>query len=122
VAKQRHEAGDDALFPECRKRMKNLLEFALEAHAGVKRRSQLKAVTADFSVTGALWQLKGQPGSLQQIRIEAELHRQKLTTHFVGQYKRTTFVPYSVTLKTGAGRSKRPTPKAGWCPHGKLHL
>jgi hypothetical protein len=59
--------------------MKNLLEFALEAHGGLKRWSQLKTVTADLSVTGALWQLKGQAGSLQQIRIEAELHRQKLT-------------------------------------------
>ena len=54
------------------KSMKNLLELALEAHGGLTRWSQLKAVTADLSVTGALWQIKGQAGVLQQIRIEAE--------------------------------------------------
>jgi hypothetical protein len=57
--------------------MKNPLEFASEVHGGLKSWSQLKALTADLSVTGALWQLKGQAGSLQEIRIEAELHRQK---------------------------------------------
>jgi len=83
--------------------MKNLLELALEAHGGLTRWSQLKAVTADLSVTGALWQIKGQAGALQQIRIEAELHRQKLTTHFHGRDKRTTFMPDSVTLQTEDG-------------------
>ena len=34
--------------------MKNLLELALEAHGGLTPWSQLKTVTADLSVTGAL--------------------------------------------------------------------
>jgi sulfur-carrier protein len=34
--------------------MKKLLELALDAHGGLRRWSQLKAVTADLSVTGAL--------------------------------------------------------------------
>jgi len=38
--------------------VKNLLELALEAHGGLTRRSHLKAVTADLSVTGALWQIR----------------------------------------------------------------
>jgi hypothetical protein len=130
VAKQRHEAGDDALFPEWRKSMKNLLEFALEAHGRLKRWSQLKALTADLSVTGALWQLKGQAGALQQIRIEAELHRQNLTTHFRGQNKRTTFTPDSVTLQTKAGRllQSRQNPRSSFSgqalnsPWDDLHL
>jgi hypothetical protein len=45
VAKQRHEAGDNAVLPEWRKSMKNLSKLALEAHGGLKRWSQLKAVT-----------------------------------------------------------------------------
>jgi hypothetical protein len=65
--------------------MNNLLELALEAHGGLARWSQLETLTADLSVTGALWRIKGQAGALQQIRIEAELPRQKLTTHFRGQ-------------------------------------
>jgi hypothetical protein len=82
----------------------SLLELALEAHGGLTRWSQLKTVSADISVTGALWQIKGQAGTLQQIRIEAELHRQKLSTHFHSQDKRTTFTPDSITLQTEGGR------------------
>ena len=84
--------------------MKNVLELALEAHGGLTRWSQLKTVTADLSVTGALWQIKGDAPELQQIRIEAELHRQELTTHFREQDKRTTFTPNSVTVETEDGR------------------
>lgn len=84
--------------------MNNLLELALEAHGGLARWSQLETLTADLSVTGALWRIKGQAGALQQIRIEAELPRQKLTTHFRGQDKRTTFTPDFVTLQSEGGR------------------
>jgi hypothetical protein len=110
--------------------MKNLLEVALEAHAGLTRWSQLKAVTADLSVTGALWRMKGQAGALQQIRIEAELHRQKLTTLFHGRDKRTTFTPDSVTLPTEGGRllQSRANPRSSFSgqvlnsPWDELHV
>jgi hypothetical protein len=110
--------------------MKNLLELALEAHGGLTRWSQLKAVTADLSVTGALWQMKGQVGALQQIRIEAELHRQELTTHFHGRDKRTTFTPDSVTLQTEGGRllQSRANPRSSFSgqvlnsPWDELHM
>jgi hypothetical protein len=59
-------------------------------------------------VTGALWKIKGQAGALQQIRVEAELHHQKVTTHFRGQDKRATFTPDSVSLHTEAGRLLQP--------------
>lgn len=117
-------------FLEWRKTMKNLLELALDAHGGLKRWSQLKALTADLSVTGALWQLKGQAGALQQIRIEAELQRQKLTTHFRGQNKLTTFTPDSVTLQTEGGRvlQSRANPRSSFAgqvlntPWDELHV
>ena len=110
--------------------MKNLLELALEAHGGLTRWSHLKAVTADLSVTGALWQIKGQTGALQQIRIEAELRRQKLTTHFRGQDKRTTFTANSVTLETEGGRllQSRANPRSSFAgqvlnsPWDELHV
>jgi hypothetical protein len=67
---------------------------------------------------------------LQQIRVEAELHRQKLTTHFRGQDKRTTFAPDSVTLQTEAGRllQTRRTPRSSFSgqvlnsPWDELHV
>jgi hypothetical protein len=45
--------------------MKNLLELALEAHGGPTPWSQLKTVTADLSVTGAL-SAEGQAGALHE--------------------------------------------------------
>jgi hypothetical protein len=41
--------------------MNDLLELAVEAHGGLKRWSQLTTVKASLSITGMLWQLKGQP-------------------------------------------------------------
>jgi hypothetical protein len=84
--------------------VKSLLELALEAHGGLTRWSQLKTVTAELSLTGALWQIKGHAAGLQQIRVEAELRRQEGTTHFRGQDKRTTFNANSVTLQTEGRR------------------
>jgi len=110
--------------------MKKLLELALDAHGGLTRWSQLTAVTADLSVTGALWQIKGQAGALQQIRIEAEVRRQQLTTHFHGQDKRTTFTPDSVTLQSEGGRllQSRANPRSSFAgqvlnsPWDELHV
>lgn len=110
--------------------MKNVLELALEAHGGLTRWSQLKTVTADLSVTGALWQIKGHAPELQQIRIEAELHRQELTTHFRDQDKRTTFTPNSVTVETEGGRllQSRENPRSSFdgqllnSPWDELHV
>jgi hypothetical protein len=49
--------------------MKNLLELALEAHGGLTPWSQLKTVTADLSVTGALWRRsKNMPGHCMKRR------------------------------------------------------
>jgi hypothetical protein len=104
MAEQRHEAGHDALFPEWGKNVKSLLELALEAHGGLSRWSQLKTVTAELSVTGALRQMKGHAAGLQPIRVEAELRRLELTTHVRGQDKHTTFSANSVTLQTEGGR------------------
>ena len=110
--------------------MKNVLELALEAHGGLTRWSQLKTVTADLSVTGALWQIKGHAEALQQLRIKGELHCQELTTHFCGQDKRTIFTPDSVTLQTEGGRllQSRANPRLSFAgqllnsPWDELHL
>jgi len=41
--------------------MNDLLQVAVNAHAGLERRNQLKTVKASVSITGAIWQLKGKP-------------------------------------------------------------
>ena len=47
--------------------MNDLLELAVEAHGGLKRWSQLTTVKASLSITGTLWQLKGQPEALKDV-------------------------------------------------------
>jgi hypothetical protein len=44
--------------------MNDLLNFAVEAHGGLKRWSQLTVVKASVSITGELWQLKAQTEDL----------------------------------------------------------
>ena len=55
--------------------MNDLLQVAVNAHGGLERWNQLKTVKASVSITGAIWQLKGKPDVLQDISIEAELHK-----------------------------------------------
>jgi hypothetical protein len=65
--------------------MTDLLQAAVDAHGGLERWNQLKTVKASLSITGAIWQLKRKPDVLKDVSIEAELHKERLTTHFNGQ-------------------------------------
>ena len=64
--------------------MKDLLSAAVNAHGGLSRWNQLKTVKASLSITGAIWHVKGKPDVLKNVSIEAELHEERLTTHFNG--------------------------------------
>ena len=84
--------------------MHDFLQVAVAAHGGLDRWNRLKSVTATVSITGSLWQLKGRPDVLKDVIIEAELHKERLTTHFPGQGKRTVFEPNQITIETETGR------------------
>jgi hypothetical protein len=43
----------------------DLLKLALEGHGGLERWRQFNVVTANASITGALWHLKGNPDVLK---------------------------------------------------------
>jgi hypothetical protein len=58
---------------------------------------------AHLSVTGGIWQVKGRPDVLKDIRIELRLHEESLTTHFVGQNKRFVFTPQQVSVEDEQG-------------------
>jgi hypothetical protein len=49
-----------------RKRLDNLLKFALEAHGGLRAWEKLQGLRANVSVGGALWDLKHIPGEQGQ--------------------------------------------------------
>jgi hypothetical protein len=48
--------------------------------------------------------LKGKPDALKDVSMEAELHKERLTTHFNGRAKRTVFEPNQVAVQTETGR------------------
>src|ERR1700692_5014227 len=99
--------------------MNDLLQVAVDAHGGLSRWNQLKRVKASLSITGAIWQLKGKPDALADVSIEAELHKERLTTHFNGQGTRTVFEPNRVSVQTEGGRlvDSRDDPRSAFRGH-----
>jgi hypothetical protein len=99
--------------------MNDLLQVAVNAHGGLSRWNQLKTVKASLSITGAIWQLKGKPGVLKDVSIEAELHKERLITHFNGQGVRTIFEPNRITVHTETGRlvDSRDDPRSAFLGH-----
>jgi hypothetical protein len=83
--------------------MSDLLQAAVDAHGGLSRWNLLKTAKASLSITGAIWQLKGKPDALKDVSIEAELHKERLTTHFNGQGLCTVFEPTRITVQTESG-------------------
>src|SRR6516165_3266736 len=71
----------------------DLLDSAVAAHGGLDRWNQVKSITVDASITGALWSLKSQDDALKNVRFEVDTTRERLTMDFAGQDKRSVFEP-----------------------------
>jgi hypothetical protein len=84
--------------------MNNLLESAVTAHGGLDRWNQVKSITVDASITGAVWHVKNQGDALKDIRFEVDTTRQLLIINFVGQDKRSVFEPHRVEIQHSDGR------------------
>lgn len=99
--------------------MNNLLDTAISAHGGLERWHDLSVVTAEASITGALWSLKGQQDVLKRVQIVAQLHRQHLVTHLIGRGQRTVFTPDQVAIESESGTvvNNRQDPKASFKKH-----
>ncbi|HWO28188.1 MAG TPA: GAF domain-containing protein [Candidatus Acidoferrum sp.] len=80
--------------------MNDLLQVAVNAHGGLSRWNQLKRVKANLSTTGAIFQVKGKSDVLKDVSIEAEPHKQRLTTQFNGHGTRTIFEPNRIIVET----------------------
>jgi hypothetical protein len=50
----------------------DLLKLAVEAHGGLQRWEQFSRFSAAASITGAIWDLKGKPGLLEDVVLEGE--------------------------------------------------
>jgi len=97
----------------------DLLATAIAAHGGLDRWNEYASVRANASVGGALWALKGRPGVLADITVEARLHEQRVTTHLNGRGLRYSFVPGRVAVEDEGGRvvSERAEPRAAFRGH-----
>jgi hypothetical protein len=96
---------DEAANPERQGvAMNDLLTLAVDAHGGLVRWNQFKAVNARMSVEGVLWQTKGHLPEMKDLRVEARLQEQHLVIHYVGFDKRTVFTGSRVNVETESGR------------------
>jgi hypothetical protein len=96
--------------------MSDLLALAVEAHGGMQRWDEFKALRTELSVAGAIWSIKQQPGLLTDKIFEIETHAERLTiTPFTGPDRRSVFVPDRLVLETldGGIVETRDNPEAG---------
>ncbi|MBB2903358.1 hypothetical protein FHR75_004200 [Kineococcus radiotolerans] len=84
--------------------MNDLLTFALEAHGGLPHWSELTTVEANLSITGALWKLKSRPDVLNNVRLRAHLHEQRVVLNSIGANgTRSVFERGRLSLYNSAG-------------------
>ena len=83
--------------------MNDLLNFALEAHGGLKRWSRVEAVTVAASVGGEIWRDKGKVDYLKSVILNVETKRERVTMDFPGQDKRSVFEPRRVEMQRRDG-------------------
>jgi hypothetical protein len=83
--------------------MNDLLNTAVAAHGGLDVWNQVKSITVNASITGAVWFVKHQGDALKDVRFEVDTRRELLTMDFVGQDKRLVFEPDRVETQRGDG-------------------
>src|SRR3982074_2875761 len=83
--------------------MNDLLDSAVAAHGGLDRWNQVKSITVDASITGALWHVKRKGDELKDVRFEVDTTRELLTMDFVSQDKRSVFEPHRVVVQRRDG-------------------
>jgi hypothetical protein len=85
--------------------MNDLLDFALEAHGGLKRWNEFRSLRADLSIAGAIWEVKSCPGLLTDKIFELQTHYEQVSiTPYFEQGMRSVFVPDRQTLETLSGK------------------
>jgi hypothetical protein len=83
--------------------MNDLLESAVAAHGGLDRWNQVKSITVDASIAGALWAFKSQGDALTDVRFEVDTTRERLTVDYAGQDKQSVFEPHRVVIQRRDG-------------------
>jgi hypothetical protein len=100
--------------------MEDLLALAIESHGGQARWDAIRGVTAELSIGGALWEIKGKAGILQDAHYEADTHIQRATlSRFTAPDRRVRFTRDRLVLETDAGMviETRNNPRSSFVGH-----
>lgn len=84
--------------------MNSLLEYTINAHGGLKTWNKFEKITARIITTGVLWQMKQQPGVLDDIYVTSETKKQT-TSHypFLNPDWKTSFTPKRIAIENTNG-------------------
>lgn len=83
--------------------MNDLLQIAVQAHGGLKRWNQVKAMKVAASITGAIWFVKSKGDYLKNVVMTVDTRKERLITHFPGQDKRSIFEPERIVMEKKDG-------------------
>lgn len=99
--------------------MNELLESAITAHGGLDRWKDIRSITVDASITGAVWPVKGQADALRHVRFEVDTTRERLTMEYVGHDRVSVFEPNRVVVQNGHGEviGARDDPESSFAGH-----
>ncbi len=100
--------------------MNDLLATALAAHGGLDRWNELGSVSANLSIGGVLWDLKGLPGLFAISTYEANLRSQSAVLgHFGSADRQVRFTPQRLVLKGLGGNllAARDAPRDAFAGH-----
>lgn len=79
--------------------MSDLLDLAVKAHGGLERWNKVKSVRVGAAITGAIWFVKSKGDALKNIVMTIETKKERLTTEFPGQDKRSIFDPARIVIE-----------------------
>lgn len=82
------------------KKMKDLLKFTIEAHGGLENWNRFESISARIVCGGVTWDLKKQPGVLDDIYVTSYTKRE-FTSHypFIKNDWHTSFEPHRVAIE-----------------------
>lgn len=100
--------------------MKSLLDIAIEAHGGWDRWRQLGRLSAQASIGGAMWHLKGWPDVFADVRVSIDPHRQHTEYRpFLQGGQHALFEPDRVAVVADDGKvlQERHAPREAFAGH-----
>jgi hypothetical protein len=79
------------------------LELAVKAHGGLERWNKVTSVNVAASITGAIWFVKSKGDVLKNVIMTIATKKERVTTDFPGQDKRTIFEPARIVMEKTNG-------------------